>query len=180
MPPRIAAGSGLHRCGRGFSLFELVVVVCLIAILFTVAADRLWQLQVSAEKAAMDSVVGTLRSALGMKVAQLFVRNDAAGLQALQGSNPMALLAETPGNYLAEQPAGGSPRGSWYYDAVSRELVYRVKNEAYFRGPDGRPEARFRVRVTYDDRNRNGRFDAGREGITGVRLTEVGQYAWTE
>ena len=69
--PRMLANRGISPPARGFTLLELVVVICLVAILFTVAANRLWGLQVLAEQAAMDTVVGNLRSALGMKVAEL-------------------------------------------------------------------------------------------------------------
>lgn len=156
------------------------MVICLVAILFTVAANRLWGLQVLAEQTAMDTVIGNLRSALGMKVAELFTKGDMAGLRALEGSNPMALLAQTPENYLGEQAGQAARRGSWIYRPGDRMLVYRVKNEASFRGADGRLEARFRVRAVFDDRNRNGRFDPARDAVNGVRLVAIEPYAWNE
>lgn len=170
------ANRGISPPARGFTLLELVVVICLVAILFTVAANRLWGLQVLAEQAAMDTVVGNLRSALGMKVAELYVRGDTAGVRALEGSNPMNLLAETPGNYQGES-AGVTEPGSWVFRSDGT-LIYRVKNEAYFEGPGGQPEVRFRVRLSFEDRNRNGRFDAGRDYITGVRLVVLTPYRW--
>ena len=174
------ANRGISPPARGFTLLELVVVICLVAILFTVAANRLWGLQVLAEQAAMDTVVGNLRSALGMKVAELFTKGDMAGLRALEGSNPMALLAQTPENYLGEQVGQVTQRGSWIYRPGDRTLVYRAKNEAYFKGHGGQPEAHFRVRLVYEDRNRNGRFDPGRDAVNGVRLVAVEPYAWSE
>jgi general secretion pathway protein G len=163
----------------GFTLLELVVVVCLVAILFTVAANRLWYLQIAAEQAAMDMVLGNLRSALGMEVAQSFARGNQAGLRALEGSNPMRLLAETPENYLGEIAGEPARRGSWRFRPADGVLVYRVKNEAYFRGAGGGLEARFRLRLVYEDKNRNGRFDSGRDDVLGVRLVALEPYAWT-
>ena len=37
----------------------------------------------------MESVAGSLRSALGIKVAGMFAQSDMAGIRALTGSNPM-------------------------------------------------------------------------------------------
>jgi len=160
------------------------VVICLIAVLFTVAANRLWQLQVAAEQAALDTMLGNLRSALGMKVAMLVVKGDTTGLRALQGSNPMTLMAQTPDSYLGERTAADPAsiaRGSWYFHTGSKMLVYRVKNEGYFQGgAPGAHQARFAVQVMYQDRNRNGRFDSGQDFIYGVRLAAVEPYTWTE
>jgi general secretion pathway protein G len=177
--PRVTFPALGRRRGRGFTLLELVVVICLIAILFTVAANRLWHVQVAAEQAAMDMMLGNLRSALGIKVAELFTRGDLAGLRALEGSNPMRLMAETPENYLGELSGEPGRRGSWRFSPRDGVLIYRARNEAYFQGTGGGPEARFRVRVLYEDRNRNGRFDPGRDSINGVRLAALGPYRWT-
>lgn len=169
---------------RGFTLLELVVVICLVAVLFTVAVNRLWQLQVAAEQAALDTMLGNLRSALGMKVAMLVVKGDTNGLRALQGSNPMTLMAQTPDSYLGERTAADPAsitRGSWYFHTGSKMLVYRVRNEGNFQGgASGAHQARFVVQVMYQDRNRNGRFDSGQDFIYGVRLTAVEPYRWKE
>lgn len=166
------------RPARGFTLLELVVVICLVAILFGVAANRLWHVQVAVEQAAMEMVLGNLRSALGMEVARLFTRSDYAGLKKLDGSNPMQLLAETPENYLGEMAHEPERRGSWRFRPTDGVLIYRAKNEAYFQGTGGSVEARFRVRLVYDDKNRNGRFDLGRDVVGGVRLESLGPHHW--
>ena len=88
------------------------------------------------------------------------------------GPNPDGRACETSGQ--------AAQRGSWIYRPVDRTLVYRVKNEAYFKGHGGQPEARFRVRLVYEDRNRNGRFEPGREAVNGVRLAAVEPYTWSE
>jgi prepilin-type N-terminal cleavage/methylation domain-containing protein len=167
------------RPARGFTLFELVVVICLVAILFAVAANRLWHVQIAAEQAAMDVVLGNLRSALGIKVAELYARGDLAGLRALEGSNPMRLMAETPENYLGEVAGGPGQRGSWRFSPSDGVLIYRARNEAHFQGTGSGPEARFRVRLVYEDQNRNRRFDPGRDSINGVRLAALEPYRWT-
>ena len=178
--PTVSTYRGFSRTARGFTLLELVVVVCLVAILFTVAANRLWGLQVLAEQMAMETVIGTLRSALGMKVAKLYARNDWTGLQALEGSNPMLLLAETPNTYRGLDTGGSAERGSWMYRPGDKMLVYRVKHEGYFRGAEGRPEARFRVRLVYEESKVHRRSGPDPRSIVGVRLAAVEPYSWIE
>ena len=167
--------SGCRR-GSGFSLLELVVVIAIIATLSVVAMKSLWQVQVDAERVAMEQVLGSLRSALGIKVASYFVQGDAAGIRSLLGTNPMDRLSEVPKNYLgaltgadAETIAGGS----WYFDVSGRILVYRVRNQDYFRGGLGTPaRARFTIRVVYEEGSR------GRNEIAGATLVALDSYEW--
>ncbi len=172
------------RTGRGFSLLELVVVIVIISILLVLAISRLLRLQVDAERVAMETVAGTLRSAIGIKVAEHIVQQDIAGLSRFQGSNPMDRLAEVPKNYLGELN-GVDPAtledGNWYFDKRSRTLVYLVRNKGFFSGglPDP-PRARFAVRLVYTDRNGNGVFDQGVDAIEGLQLAVVEPYTWTK
>lgn len=166
------------RRGSGFSLLELVVVIAIIAVLSVVAITRLWQMQVDAERVAMEQVLGSLRSALGIKVASYFVQNDAAGVRSLIGTNPMDRLSEVPKNYLGAL-TGANPEtiagGSWYFDASGRFLVYRVRNQDYFRGGQGTPaRARFTIRVVYEERSR------GRSEVAGVTLVALEPYTWIQ
>lgn len=167
---------------RGFTLIELVVVVIIVALLITVAIARLLSLAADAERVAMETTLGTLRSALGMKFAEHVVRQDMNGLQALAGSNPMDRLAELPVNYLGafdRADAATIEDGHWYFDRAARQLVYRVRNRANFTGGVANPpRARFGIELVYADRNANGRFDAGVDAIEGLRLAAVEAYAW--
>jgi general secretion pathway protein G len=148
------------------------VVVALIAILATIALDRLWALRVDAERVAMAQMLGTLRSALGMKVAEYLARGDLTGLRQLEGSNPVELLAEIPENYRGAWPGpepGSIPGGSWYFDSTNGTLVYRVYHAEEFHSPlPGPPRARFRVEVLY-----------GLHGEPqGARLAALEPYRW--
>lgn len=165
-----------RRRGSGFSLLELVVVLCLIAVLSVFALDRLWATQVEAEKVAMEQVLGTLRSALGIKVANYFVQNDLAGVRDLTDTNPMDRLSEVPANYLGAL-AGADPQrlaaGSWYFDVPGKALIYRVRNQDYFRGGLSKPaRARFAIRVVYEERSK------GRNEIAGAALVALEPYTW--
>lgn len=165
---------------KGFSLFELVVVLTLIGVLIAVAIDKLPAWQSGAEQAAVESVAGSLRSALGIKVASHVARNEMAGIVALEGSNPMELMAEVPDNYAGVRQGGEAASmagGQWYYDSSARQLVYRVRT-GFASGSSETAELRFAVRLVYEDRNRDGRFDLGRDSLGGVRLEQVQDYAW--
>ncbi len=170
------SGGSLARSWRerGFALLELVVVIAVIALLLTVAIGRLWVLQKEAEATAMEQVLGTLRSALGMKVASDLVNDDIADLRRLAGSNPMRELAQTPKNYLGAfdgvNPAS-IPGGHWYFDRGSRMLIYRVRNRDYFSGGLGLPpRAGFMIRIA-QARHTHGK-------AVGAELVAVAPYRW--
>ncbi len=172
-----------RHCNGGFSLLELVIVIVIISVLLVLAISRLMALMVDAERVTMESVAGVLRSAIGMKVAQSIVKSKVSELPAFEGSNPMALLAETPPNYLGELDGADPARiedGSWYYDKRDKTLVYLVRNKGFFiGGQPSPPGARFAVRLVYSDKNGNGVFDQGRDVIEGLRLSPVEKYSWS-
>lgn len=165
-PNRAIAGRA-----AGFSYLELVVVIGIISVLLGYGATKLWALQVDSERVVMEQVVGTLRSALGMMVAQTIVKNDMAKLRAMARSNPMNRLAEVPGNYIGEvdETTAVIQDGTWYFDTRTRYLVYRVRNAEYFESGLGTPaRARFVVQLV------------GEQGeVEGVRLVPVEPYRWT-
>lgn len=165
----------------GLSVVELSIVLVLIAVLASVALNRIWAIQADVERVSLEYFVSSLRSAVGIKVANLIARDKLAGIAALADSNPMDLLSEVPNNYRGVLTSDSSTRiegGEWYFDRSSRMLVYRVRNAQMFRGGFGPPaEARFLLVPAYEDRNRNGRFDTG-DAIQTVRLETVRPYQW--
>jgi prepilin-type N-terminal cleavage/methylation domain-containing protein len=168
---------------RGFSTLELVIVVVIISLLIVFAVDRLLVLRVDAERVAVEQLAGTIRSAMGIQVAATVATEG--GLQNignLNKSNPMALLAETPGTYLGEldkaDPAA-IEAGYWYFDKQQGMLVYRVINSGYLQTElEGPARIRFQLQLVYTDKNRNRRYDAGRDSIHGLRLKAVEAYKW--
>lgn len=181
---RLPAPRGCVRhCNQGFSLLELVIVIVIISVLMVLAMSRLLALMVDAERVTMESVAGTLRSAIGMKVAESIVKSKVSELPAFEGSNPMTLLAEAPQNYLGELDGADPVKlddGNWYFDKRDKTLVYLVRYKAYFRGGQADPpRARFAVRLVYSDMNGNGAFDPGKDAIEGLRLNPVEKYSWS-
>jgi prepilin-type N-terminal cleavage/methylation domain-containing protein len=168
----------------GFTLLELVLVVCLVAVLATLGAGRLMRLRVEAERTVFDSTLGALRSALGIQVAQHFSKHRTAELAQLVGSNPMDYLAELPQNYRGPFygiDPGLIAGGEWYFDTRDRTLVYRVRFDDYFSSPlPGPARARVGVEPVYEDVNRNGRFDADADSLKGLRLSPREPYRWLD
>lgn len=166
---------------RGFTLLELVVVIIIISGLLFFGIDRLSRLEVRAEQAAMEQVIGSLKSALALAMSQQVARTDIAGLQRYLGTNPMDLLAETPHNYLGSFPCGpaGRPPGAhWFFDRSDRSLVYVSGNpEFFFSEDEEKSVTRLKIMPVYDDNNANGRFDAG-DTLAGLKLAATAPYRW--
>ena len=130
-------GDSLHSYPgqRGFSLLELVIVISVIGILAGALFSRLGLYKERAELAAMDNVVGAIRTGLNLKAGQLAAKGQTAELSKLITINPMDLLAQKPGNYVGEyylpQKAKISP-GNWYFDRKKFLLVYIARTGATF------------------------------------------------
>lgn len=173
---------GVYRNQRGFSLLELVIVIAIIVLLLVIAVDKLLPLRVDAERTAMENVLGSLKSALSIEVAAQIAKGRIPSLAALQDSNPMRRLSETPNNYLGELDApdpASIEGGQWYFDRRDNTLVYRVSNVESFQTPlPGPARARFAVRLDYDDMNGNNHFDTGVDTLRGLRLEALDAYTW--
>jgi general secretion pathway protein G len=116
---------------RGFTLFELFIVACIVGVLATVLFNRVLLYQRMAEKTAMEETVGVLRGALHLKFAGLIAQHRENDAQYFVGQNPMNWLAEKPKNYVGElfgPEAGKVASGQWYFDLRDRSLVYLVHN----------------------------------------------------
>ena len=165
---------------HGFSMLELLVVIIIISVLLAIALDRLMKLQVVAERAAMENIVGHLQSAISLTIGEHIAKDKIPDLDKYINSNPMELLADAPVNYLgsfAETPKNIETT-SWWYDTTSKSLVYHVGNPEYFQS-EGQENgvAKFKIRPVYDDNNHNGRFDRG-DTLVGLKLTPLAKYRW--
>jgi prepilin-type N-terminal cleavage/methylation domain-containing protein len=170
------------RGERGFSLLELLIAVVIVSTLLVVAIDRLLALRFEAERAMVQSVTGALRSALYIEFAAAAAKNELARMDQAGGSNPMLRLAERPEGYAGEffgaEPELFEP-GSWYFDTRDRALVYVVRFPEQFVSPlAGPPRLRLTVVPDYDDLDRNGRFDAGRDPVRGLKLVPLEPFHW--
>lgn len=165
---------------RGFTLLELIVVICIVAVLTGSLLSRIKMHQKQAELAQMDTVVGVLRSALGMKVAQLVLQGERNEVFNLITINPMDLLAQKPANYAGElippQTAKISP-GNWYFNRKKLLLVYIPSIGATFQTADPSPFV-YRLELVREMDGEIGARSGTSEGkIEGVVLNRVSQTA---
>jgi hypothetical protein len=165
----------------GFTLFELILVIALVAVFSGVLLGRFRMYQEAAEKAAMEQTAGAIRSALNIQMAALIARGRADEIPRLAALNPVTLLAEKPRNYAGEYyDVTGSDiaPGSWYYDLKNKELVYLVDRGAHFLpDKDGRKCVRYRVDLVYNDDLPRGRNSAGVD-VGGITFREIEPYVW--
>lgn len=167
----------------GFTLFELIVVIILVAVLAAVLLGRFLIYQEMAEKTAMEQTVGAIQSALTIQLAGLIARGQMQDISRLAAVNPMTLLSGTQKNYAGEYFAvkpGDIPSGNWYFDLKNRQLVYSVQHGAHFVADEsGNKTVRYKVVLVYNDWLRtSSEGEAGKE-IGGITLKEVRPYSWT-
>jgi len=160
---------------RGFTLFELVVVISVVSVLAFFALDRYYRLLVEVERTAMEHNLGVMRSALAMEVTASLVEGDRAAVQRLIGSNPMDLLVELPHNYdgsVSSLTARTVAPGRWYFDASGRQLVYKVQHQLYLESKSRNSGSiAFTVEPLYTQRM-SGRY------LAGLRIQPVNEYRW--
>lgn len=163
-------------------MLELTILVCLFLYFIQTAATRIWELRVIAEKTGVEHTIATMRSALGMQLAAIVVREGIEGVARLDRSNPMDLLEPQPFNYLGElkNPDPATISGhTWYFDTEKRVLIYRILNEDYFYSKlEGAPRARFQLQLTFKDSDENGQFDPQTESFSWLKLKPLEPYSW--
>ena len=137
---------------RGFTLIELMVVICVVALLFGVALDRLMRFQELGERTAMEQNIAAINVALTLKFAALIASGQPRAIEKEVGANPVDLLARPPENYLGAlflPSAEHLPARSWYFDRASGDLVYMPGRTRYLsEPPDAVTGLRFRVVLT--------------------------------
>lgn len=161
-------------------MFELVVVICLVAVLAGIASNRLRYYQELAEKAAMDLTLSAMTAGLRYRVAGILINSSVRSAAVLERTNPVSFLQETPRGYLGEflAPEVHADAGSWYYDSGRFEIVYvpLITDHLAIEGR-GTGRLRFRVRLVYD-RPINVKVSDDQPMIVGVRIAPVVNYKW--
>jgi hypothetical protein len=165
------------RISSGFSLLEFAVMAAIVGLLAAklLRTETLYQEQ--AEKAAVEQMLGTLRSALHLQLAQLVANGNTAGIGSFVGQNPMDWLGEKPKNYVGvyySPEAGKIESGNWYFDMGSKSLVYLVTYADHLQTAAGQGKTlRFRAKLITDT------LGAVPGNVTqGVVLEPVAAYRW--
>ena len=154
-----------HR-QAGFSLFELVVVGCIVAVLAYFMLHGINFVQARAEQRAFEDKVAALQSALNYEAMSRNARGESQRVAELASKDPFEWLQATPPAY-SEQFSGASPSASagWYYDRKANQVVYVPKMPERLQvAANARKEIRLRVEV-----QANG---------SSVRLVAVQPFSW--
>ncbi len=163
----------------GFTLLELVVVICLVGIFATVALDRFLRYQEIAEKAAMQATIGSIRSAEALQASARILHGGLSSVLALADENPIDWLAAPPAGYqgaLHDPAAADVPKGSWYFDLRNKELVYVPERTRFFApGPDGSMKIRFTVIVRIEGADSR----AAARALSELDIRPVAPIRWT-
>lgn len=170
-----------HRVGP-IRLLELVVVIGLISLLLAFALWRLLPLRGHAEAAHVTTIIGGLRSAVGLSAAETLLRDGLSALADFDGANPMDLLQEGPERYRGLVPsaerAGVAP-GYWYFEADSGRLGYRVRFPQYLAEPRSGPvHLRWRLSLGFDDLDGSGRFNPDTDIVRSLVLEPEQDWPW--
>jgi general secretion pathway protein G len=175
---RVRHGSADRQAG--FTLFELIVVVCIVAIIAGILLNRLHLYEEAAEKAAMQQTAAAIKSALQMRVASYIISGRDNEIEKLRNENPVSWLQEKPADYAGEFYADAYARvrpGSWYFDLTRRELIYVINlGDNFMPGPDARKWVRYRVRIGYEEAPERG--GPPRKVLSAVSFAPVQPYAW--
>jgi type II secretory pathway pseudopilin PulG len=156
----------------GFSLFELVVFIICVAIIYAAATRRFTNFSGDAERANFFAITAQIQAGMNLEMMMALTRGKAGFLSQYEGSNPMDLLLEPPSNYIGafdsvDQSSLG--RRVWYFDRRNGELIY-LANEADGLSNllNGRrvpvDQVGFKISVEYSFRDPN----------TGLLVTSVG------
>ena len=162
-----------HKRQRGAGYFEFAVVAIILAILGGVMLQKMVFYQQEAERLAVDKMLGTLRAALAVEAAALYLRGKEDQIPQLAKKNPMDLLKLPPPNYLGEidDPKLALPaEGVWYFDRSSSTLSYVLNQREFFTGNTSR---RLNFKVKFQ-RNPTNLTDSHKgPGPGGVTLEKV-------
>jgi len=166
------------RGEKGFTLFELIVVIAIISVLAAFALDRYARLLVDVERTSMQHDLGVMRSAISMQFAGHYVAGNKDAIENMINGNPMTFLTEQPSNYLGEFKAVEAQvveAGNWYFDTDEKALVYLVRHVEYFETELVPERARFKIFPVYSEKQIG---ETKQSYLSGLRLKAIEPYRW--
>ncbi len=148
----------LQKAG-GFSLFELVVFIILVAIIYATAANRFADFPGQAERANFMAITTQLQTAVNLEMMIGLGTGRIRSAEKMDGVNPMDLMLQPPSNYIGVFDLIDRERIQrrvWYFDRSRQELVYLVNDTTgVYLVSDGIDvpidEIRFRIMVEYGE-----------------------------
>lgn len=142
-----AAMAHRGRTERGLSLLEFTLIVIVVGVLMVFVMQRMAELRVHIERAAVERTVAAMRTALALQFARLVVDGRLEEAGAWAGGDALDLLE---GGGILDEGLDGADAdaigpGHWHYDGATGELVYRIRYTDAL--PAGQSEGRWRVVV---------------------------------
>lgn len=170
----MSQGAGWRE--RGFSLLELAVVAAVLSVLLAVLLNRLAFYQEVAERARFEYELRMYKTALQIRLAELILERREGEARTLEVENPTRWLSEKPTSYGGEYPPLPAP-GTWYFDPVTREMVYVVNlgKGLAINNVNGMKQLRFQVKIIGQPVDASGKRI---QGIGGVSLLPAAAYQW--
>lgn len=167
------------RTLRNLLLLEVLAITAFIGIISAILLNRLAYYQEAAEKANVELVISTMKSALRMRMASMMIEGRMAHYGKLADDNPMEWLEQRPSEYAGEMLPATSRKmqsGAWVFDRATHILTYWPKRAEHFQ-PDSEGRHRIRLRIqllteTASVQNRQVQL------VTGARLVLVEPYKW--
>jgi prepilin-type N-terminal cleavage/methylation domain-containing protein len=105
----------MSRYPKGFTLIELIVIIVIVGLLGATAIVKYTSMTADAERASVESVIGSLRSALSLYSAKQIV-----DMQPITAHNPFDDLSEKPPNYVGtfgDVNSSNCQTGEWAYQS---------------------------------------------------------------
>lgn len=105
----------MKRDQKGFTLTEIIIIIIIVGLLGALAIPKYISFTKSAEHGSVDSVIGSLRSALNLYSAKQIVSN-----QPITAHNPFDDLSAKPPNYagaFGDVDLSNCPSGYWAYQS---------------------------------------------------------------
>ena len=115
----------LQKAG-GFSLFELVVFIILVAIIYATAANRFADFPGQAERANFLAITTQLQTAINLEMMIGLGTGRIRTAERMDGVNPMDLMLQPPSNYIGVFDLIDRERIQrrvWYFDRSREELA---------------------------------------------------------
>lgn len=173
----------------GFTLFEIVVALCALVILYMVADRRVNEMPAAAERTSYTTVLNQLRTAVNLQMATALANERGHELLEMEGTNPMRFLLEAPSNYrgeLTEVNDMVDRRGAWYFETATGDLVYVVGaasiEDVWFEVQGRRinpGQIRLRLKNLYSGEQAGAQPSSDTAGSwLGLTLQENYQYRW--
>ena len=100
---------------KGFTLIEVIVIIIILGLLGAIAIPKYISFTKAAERGNVESVIGSLRSALG-----LYSAKQVVSMQPITAHNPFDDLSVKPPNYVGafgDVDLSNCTSGSWAYQS---------------------------------------------------------------